>query len=194
VSCYLDALGGAYQAYRQLVREAAGEGAALPELVRTCYHVPYGKMAKKAHRHRLSLDGVSEAEADARFRSEVAPSLELPSLIGNIYTGSLYLALASLLEAEAGVLEGQQIGLFSYGSGCAAEFFAARVVPGAAAAVAALEISRPLHDRQRITVAQYEAIRNADAGADRAPVGTLEPSAPGIAYLGVEGERRVYSN
>jgi hydroxymethylglutaryl-CoA synthase len=193
VSCYLDALAGAYQAYRQ---QLAADGAAEPELARTCYHVPYGKMAKKAHRHRLAQDGISEAEADARFKAEVAPSLELPSVVGNIYTGSLYLALASLLELQATELEGQHIGLFSYGSGCAAEFFAGRVVPGAAAQVAALEITRPLTDRRRIGVAEYETIRHADAGADRAPVGSLdEMSAPnGIAFRGVEGERRVYSN
>ena len=70
-------------------------------LARRCYHVPYGKMAKKAHRHVMQLEGATEAEADASYTAEVATSLRLPSQVGNIYTGSLYLALASLLEAEA---------------------------------------------------------------------------------------------
>ena len=81
----------------------------------------------------MQLEGASEAEADASYTAEVAASLRLPSQVGNIYTGSLYLALASLLEAEAAELEGQRIGLFSYGSGCCAEYFAGRVVKGAGA-------------------------------------------------------------
>jgi hydroxymethylglutaryl-CoA synthase len=116
VQCYLDALAGAYEAFREVAPGA--------QLSRRCYHVPYGKMARKAHRHVLALEGRGEAEADASFAQEVAPSLRLPAQVGNIYTGSLWLSLASLLEAEAATLEGQRIGLFSYGSGCTAEFFA----------------------------------------------------------------------
>ena len=190
VGCYLDALGGAFEAWRALdeTREP---------IVRTCYHVPYGKMARKAHRYRLGLDGIDEAAADASFEREVAPSLALPSLVGNVYTGSLYLALASLLHLEAGQLEGQRIGLFSYGSGCTAEFFSGRVAAGAAQLVHALDLAGPLAGRRRLTVAEYERIREADSGVDRAPVGTLEgpgPTLGSIAFLGVDSERRVYSN
>jgi hydroxymethylglutaryl-CoA synthase len=188
VACYLEALEGAFGAFS----EVAGEGT----LARTCYHVPYGKMAKKAHRHRLPLEAraASDAEFDASFANEVAPSLELPSLVGNVYTGSLYLALASLLDAQADQLEGQRIGLFSYGSGCTAEFFSARVVEGATRAVNQLQIAAALDGRVRLTVPEYEAIRRADAAADQAPVGTLPAPSGSVAYLGVEQERRVYQN
>jgi len=189
VACYLDALAGAFGAWR--------EPAPSTELARTCYHVPYGKMAKKAHRHRCAIEG-REAEADASFEREVAPSLVLPSLVGNVYTGSLYLALASLLDGEARILEGERIGLFSYGSGCTAEFFSGVVVAGAARTVEELALAAPLADRARLTVAEYEAIRRADEAADRAPVGTLVPPgaalAQTISYLGVEDGKRIYSN
>jgi hydroxymethylglutaryl-CoA synthase len=191
VACYLDALQGAYEGW---LAQGGAEGG---PLARTCYHVPYGKMAIKAHRRRKQIDGLSESEADASFAIEVAPSLILPSRIGNVYTGSLYLALASLLHAEAKVLEGERIGLFSYGSGCAAEFFAGRVQEGAASFVEQLRIDEPLAARRRLDMAEYEAIRRGDVAADRrraereaAPGQAAEGS---VAFLGIDpGERRVY--
>lgn len=200
VQCYLDALEGAYRDWQQ------ANGSEEP-LARTCYHVPYGKMSRKAHRHRKMLDGLSEQAADESFAVEVEPSLRLPSQVGNIYTGSLYLALASLLHHEAAELAGQRIGLFSYGSGCTAEFFAGRVHPEAAAVVQALRLDEPLAQRTRLSIAEYEALRHSDASADRrpAPEGSLatgiaeNPRSPHAGteghavFLGVDrGERRVY--
>lgn len=190
VQCYLDALAGAYESWRTVAR-AAGLG---DEIVRRCYHVPYGKMAKKAHRHVMQLEGKSEAEADASYNVDVAPSLRLPSQIGNIYTGSLYLALASLLEAEAAELEGKRVGLFSYGSGCCAEYFAGTVVDGAGAFADSLQLAAPLKDRRRYTFAEYEQIRMRDEEVDKRPVNGESHELPegSIAFLGVDSDRRVY--
>jgi hydroxymethylglutaryl-CoA synthase len=189
VQCYLDALAGAYREW-QRVAELDG----MPrQLCRQVYHVPYGKMAKKAHRHLCQLDGRSAAQADASFATEVAPSLWLPAQVGNIYTGSLYLALASLLDAEAAQLEGQTIGLFSYGSGCGAEYFAARVAGGADGFVRKLRLAEPIRERRRYTVAEYEAIRLADEDGDRRRVDDEATRACGAAaFLGVENEVRRY--
>jgi hydroxymethylglutaryl-CoA synthase len=196
VQCYLDALTGAYREWQRL-------GADGGPLVRTCYHVPYGKMARKAHQRRAQLDGVDEATADARYGIEVGPSLRLPSQVGNVYTGSLYLSLLSLLEAEAAALAGQRIGLFSYGSGCAAEFFAGRVSPEAAALIAAMDVTAPLRHRRRLTIPEYEELRQGDAEQDRrpAPEGAAASGANQPAtstdlrahYYGIDAqERRVY--
>ena len=192
VTCYLDALTGAYTAWRAL---GAGEQGALD---RCCYHVPYGKMARKAHRHRLALDAdheavVDESALDVSFRREVASSLVLPALVGNIYTGSLWLALASLLHVESEIIDGARVGLFSYGSGCTAEFFAGRVVPGAGAFARLLGLTAPIEARAPLTVAQYETIRRADGAVDRSEVGTMIPPDDGrVAFLGVDNDRRVY--
>ena len=189
VSCYLDAVAGAYDDWRA---EDARRGGGDP-LARTVYHVPYVKMAKKADRHRaITCEGLDEAAADARFEREVAPSLAFAAEVGNVYTGSLYMALASLLHAEAAVLEGKRVGLFSYGSGCGAELFAGRVVTGAGAFARALALDAPLHERVRLSFEAYEAIRRADGDEVK-----LDPrrEVPGerTAYLGIdEAERRVY--
>jgi hydroxymethylglutaryl-CoA synthase len=188
VDCYLDALAGAYGAWKEASATADVHG----DLARRIYHVPYGKMARKAHRHSRMLDGLGEAEADATFADEVATSLAFPAEVGNVYTGSLYLALASLLHHEAGAIEGRRIGLFSYGSGCVAESFAGRVASGAGAFAAQLRLDAPLTDRRRCTVAEYEAIRALDASADSRPVGEHQGRAGEVAFAGVDGERRVY--
>jgi len=186
VQCYLDALQHAYVDWTQL---AAGDEA----LARTCYHVPYGKMAQKAHRTRCAVDGLDDAAADQDFATTVAPSLQFSAQVGNVYAGSLYLALASLLHAEAAQLEGRRIGLFSYGSGCAAEFFAGRVAAGAGALTAALDLGAPLAPgaRTRLSIPDYEALRLGDAAADRR---TSDASSErSYAFLGIDtAERRVY--
>ena len=190
VQCYLDALTGAYEDWRSV----AGDEAEKP-LVRTCYHVPYGKMARKAHQRRCQIDGVPESEVDARFGSDVAPSLRLPGQVGNIYTGSLYLSLLSLLHAEAAQLANQQIGLFSYGSGCAAEFFTGRVTAEAASLIEAMDVAAPLRERRRLTIPEYEAMRRGDVDSDRRPVDEAQPEQPSDRplYRGVDPqERRVY--
>jgi hydroxymethylglutaryl-CoA synthase len=191
VQCYLDALAGAYGEWLRGAEPSDGP------TVRTCYHVPYGKMARKAHRLRRMMDGFTEEAADATFATEVESSLTLPAQVGNIYTGSLYLALASLLQCEASAIRGQRIGLFSYGSGCAAEFFAGRVADGAPEMVRKLDLDAPLRSCRRLTVAEYEELRRADHSADRrAPkdVESKRPAANGpVAFLGIDdGERRVY--
>lgn len=193
VQCYLDALAGAYDAWREASRAA---GYHPDSLVRRCYHVPYGKMAKKAHRHVMQLEGKTEAQADSSYTEQVASSLKLPSQVGNIYTGSLYLALASLLESEATELEGKRIGLFSYGSGCTAEYFAGRVVQGAGAFAQALRLAEPLENRRKYTIPEYEQIRHGDTEADVRPVNGQQDSIPAgsVAFLGVDSDRRVYSN
>lgn len=155
VTCYLDAVAGAYAEWKKL--DDAGDA-----LVRTVYHVPYVKMARKADRHRATAcEGLDEAAADARYDREVEPSLRFAAEVGNIYTGSMYLALASLLHFEAEALADQRIGLFSYGSGCGAEFFAGRVTKEAQRFARALR--EPLDLRERVDFAEYEAIRKADA-------------------------------
>jgi len=189
VQCYLDALAGAYSAWSEASREA---GYHRDSIVRRCYHVPYGKMAKKAHRHLMSIEGKTEEQADASYKEQVATSLKLPSQVGNIYTGSLYMALASLLEYEAADLEGKRIGLFSYGSGCTAEYFAGRVMPGAGLFVKQQKLAEPLAERRKYTIPEYEAIRGADYDVDRRPVEQLQVNGA-VAFLGVENERRVYT-
>ena len=196
VQCYLDALAGAYAEWQSLNTN--------PEpLVRTCYHVPYGKMARKAHQRRCQIDGLTDEAADKSFAEQVEPSLRVPSQVGNIYTGSLYLALLSLLYHQAEELAGQRIGLFSYGSGCAAEFFAGRVLPTAAEQIARAGVDDTLAHRQRLSIPVYEELRRNDVNVDQRPAEFPSAAESGAAFTmtecsprfsGIDNqERRIYT-
>jgi hydroxymethylglutaryl-CoA synthase len=57
-------------------------------------------------------------------------SLHLAKMLGNIYTGSLYNGLISLICDDSIDLSNKKVMLFSYGSGCAASMFYVHVKPG----------------------------------------------------------------
>ncbi len=90
VQCYLDALAGAYRGWKERALEAElirPGPVASEQLARICYHVPFCKMAKKAHVQvrRCDLDdhqapwdaAVEEAASAASFRAQSEASLAL---------------------------------------------------------------------------------------------------------------------
>ena len=102
MQCYTDALAAAYRGWKARARSRAscvrGDGIASEQLARICYHVPFCKMAKKAHvagcaRSTSPMLGRTDTDdaAAASFAAQVEPSLAACSRVGNIYTGSLYL-------------------------------------------------------------------------------------------------------
>jgi hydroxymethylglutaryl-CoA synthase len=189
VQCYLDALEGAYKAYQEAAGDTGGEGMYSDRFAALVYHVPYGKMSRKAHRHLRTLDG--DKDADASFDRLVGPSLMLPSQVGNIYTGSMYLALASLLSCSREDLTGKRVGLFSYGSGSCAEFFSAVVQPEAQARVKALGLENLLERRRALSIPEYEAIMAAREKLDDKPA--EETAGEGFRYQGTRDHKRIYA-
>jgi hydroxymethylglutaryl-CoA synthase len=207
INCYLDALSGAYRGWREraLAREVVRWGSELPseQLARVLYHVPFCKMARKAHgRVRLSdLEDTAgtelmapeareaEAQSAGSYAAQVASSLGLNSRVGNAYTASLYLALAGVLQGEAAQLAGKRIGLFSYGSGCVSEFFSGVVGSDAAAQVARAELEAVLARRERVTIAEYERLMQLPSDAPEPPHAT-----PGTFRLvEIKDGRRLYA-
>lgn len=116
------------------------------------YHLPFTKMGLKAN--NLAIANLAERDAK-KLTNEFKNSIELSKQVGNIYTGSLYLGLLSLL-VHAELKLNDLIGLFSYGSGAMAEFFTFNIEAGYRN-----EIIDPyliLNRRKRLTVAEYENI------------------------------------
>lgn len=197
VDCYLQALDGAFRDFERAGRGGAGKGA-LPITDRFAvflYHVPFPRMAWKAHRLLLDLDwrlreepaAPAESLVQASFDNAVSPYLAACRAVGNSYTASLYFCLASLLEREGARLGGEPVALFSYGSGCCAEFFSGVVGAGAAGADPGLR--RLLERRRAISVAEYEAMRSAEEKAVPAPPDGFQG---GFFYAGTERDRRRY--
>jgi len=190
IECYLDALTGAFRAFRDLERPALEEGEGLVDrLAQLLYHAPFPKMAAKAHRRLLEVDrgGTTDEIYAASYRDLVAPGLEAVSQVGNTYTASLYFCLASLLEDEGRTLSGRRIGLFSYGSGCCAEFFTG-VVPASAASLGATGVRASLAGRQLIDVPTYEQLLHDSEQGGRAPADFTGE----FVFHGIRDDRRIY--
>lgn len=149
---YLQALQECWKQYR----EQSGRG--FTDLQRFCYHLPFTRMAEKAH-ERLAKDS-GAAMTDALLAEQVGGSLGYNRITGNSYAASLYVGLACLLDNEAGDLAGRRLGLFSYGSGCVGEFFSGVVQPGYRDRLFSTEHRALLENRTELTYRQYEDIYN----------------------------------
>lgn len=197
IECYLEALAGA----RAVALEDRGE--VYDELLACLYHVPFVKMAHKAHRKELEcihhrafdLDNADDlALFDASHQRLVAPWLSLNAQVGNIYTGSLYLSLMDLLRQGQPQHADRWVSLFSYGSGCGATYMLGQIEPAAHTWAERLDPQATLDQRRALTVAEYEAMIEAFEQAERAD--HLDPAAwgvgEGLAYVGTQDHQRRY--
>ncbi len=66
------------------------------------------------------------AVSDASYAEVIEPGTIGPANVGNTYTASVYLGLASLFSERPNLAKGQRIGIYSYGSGLAASIFSLR--------------------------------------------------------------------
>lgn len=204
IDCYLDAFSGCWED----LRERAGERVAeldITALDACLYHVPFTKMAKKAH-HRhwevqlgrpVAREDPEVAQITASQAERVQPWLSLNERVGNIYTGSVFLALLDYLRRLDPEREGRAFSLFSYGSGCGAALQLARTVPGAASFAAQLDPTPDLDARKELTVEAYEALCEACERADENGTELADPArwevGGTLCYTGTVDHRRQYT-
>jgi 3-hydroxy-3-methylglutaryl CoA synthase len=127
------------------------------------YHTPFVGLVRQAHAVLVEEEN-PDADADVvreSFERLVAPSLRYCAEVGNVYTGSLYAALAGLLDSDAAPPAGSRLGLFSYGSGSCAEFYSGTVAEGARELLASRCMAPRIAGRRRATIAEYEEIMHA---------------------------------
>jgi len=100
------------------------------------------------------------ALAKKRFNARVQPSINVPTQCGNMYCGSVYGSLASILaNVDNATLQGKRIGLFSYGSGLASSMFSF-VVKGSVENMAKqLDIPARLESRRVVAPEVYDEVR-----------------------------------
>jgi polyketide biosynthesis 3-hydroxy-3-methylglutaryl-CoA synthase-like enzyme PksG len=150
---YLDCLSGSFAEYSRRV-SGADFATTFDQLA---MHTPFSGLVKAAHRKMMRASGAAAAEVEADFERRLAPSLRYPALVGNLCSGSVYLALASLLD-HAGVGDGARVGLYAYGSGCSSEFFSGLVDQHSVDAVAAMGIGGRLAQRRELSFAEYREL------------------------------------
>jgi len=90
------------------------------------------------------------------FVAKVGDTATFSRLVGNIYTGSIYLGLASLLETEK-IHAGERLCFGAYGSGCSALVFSA-IVQQQAESVPLRGLVKRLEERKQLSLQDYELL------------------------------------
>ncbi|WP_018143311.1 hydroxymethylglutaryl-CoA synthase [Alloscardovia criceti] len=132
-------------------------GAQASDFAAFLYHLPYTKMGAKGLKQLFALTDLS-AEEQELLRTRFDASIQYSRRVGNLYTGSLYLGLLSLLELDHSLMTGDTLALFSYGSGAVGELFTGRLVEGYEKYLYTREHQALLDNRQQVGMDEYESI------------------------------------
>ena len=157
-------------------------------------------------------DSVNDREAEkplrrlseSRFRDMCTDTHTISRQVGNCYTAAVYMNLASLVCNKGGALEGEQVLMYSYGSGAVATAFILRgraptgrnslsligkhAEPFTLDRIsAAVQMNERLEGRTKCDVTAFGAamdLRAARYGkCDYEPTGSVDALAPGTYYL-----------
>ncbi|MFI6040966.1 hydroxymethylglutaryl-CoA synthase [Nocardia sp. NPDC051321] len=183
IAAYLQAIEGAWKDYTER------GGRPIDEFAAFCYHQPFTKMAHKAHRHLAEFSGAA-AEPDD-IHDAIHTSTLYNRVIGNSYTASLYLGLASLLDHRDD-LAGKPIAMFSYGSGSVAEFFGGTVMPGYREHLRTAGHRAAIADRTPIDYAGYRSLHELSLPVDGGDHALVEEGRGPYRLAGLSGHKRIY--
>jgi hydroxymethylglutaryl-CoA synthase len=147
---YLNMLEKSWQQYHDLSKRTFSDHAYY------CYHIPVPRLVEKAHQHLAKVCG-QEKLSDDVMQQHIGNSLEYSRNIGNCYTASLYVGLASLLDLTEEDLSSKRLGFYSYGSGCVAEYFSGVVQPGYREQLNTAQHQAMLTQRKALSYPEYEA-------------------------------------
>ncbi|KAK7426004.1 3-hydroxy-3-methylglutaryl coenzyme A synthase [Neonectria magnoliae] len=123
-----------------------------------------------------------------RFQERVNPAIQVATMCGNMYCGSVWGGLASLVSVvDNKALEGKRIGLFSYGSGLAASFMSFRINGSVERISSVLDIPARLEARRAVTPETYDKMcdlrKQAHLQKNYVPKGEVSTIIPGTYYL-----------
>ena len=172
---YLDAVESTVAGYVEKVGEPIG----YDYFKKNIYHIPFSGMTLRATRAALRQFGVNaKGEARAVWEKKTLPSLNYVRRMGGTYASSTFVAMLSLIDACPDLVAGDRLGVFSYGSGCCAEFYSGLVGPRAGELAAAAGLPALLDARYNLSVREYEeAERERSCYID---CGDFEPSTNGF--------------
>jgi len=154
-----------------------------------CYHIPFTKMAEKAHKTLIRKVGatLTQAQQDA----QTLPSQVYNSILGNSYSASLFIGFISLLDNVKDNIEGKRISFFSYGSGCVAEFFTGIMQAGYKSVLMTASHKKQINQRLPLSYQQYlDFYHNVDNSVENIvyPVNNKGP----YRLAGIEEHKRYY--
>lgn len=171
---------------------AERSGLGLDAFARICFHLPFTRMAEKALEKLVkATGGQAAADEDARHRM-VGDSLVYNRQTGNTYAASLYEGLCSLLDHTPEDLAGKRIGMFSYGSGCMAEFFSGTLAPGYRERLFTEAHREMMNNRAPLTYRQYEDIFQYGVPEDGGDHEFAPYRTGPFRMAGIKGHKRIY--
>jgi len=103
------------------------------------------------------------------FEKKMASSLEASTIIGNLYTASMYMGFRSLLEFEyrkGTDLESKRVGFGSYGSGSSAMVFTGLIQSEYKEIVEGMNLEKEIGPRKKISIDEYESLRGNETNFD----------------------------
>ncbi len=182
---YLNALLTAWDHYAEQSRRG------WDDFARFCFHLPFTRLAEKALA-RLAGHLGQPSLAPAELAARLGTSLAYNRLTGNTYAASLYEGLAALLDNDPDDLGGKRVALFSYGSGCMAEFFSGVVQPGYRAHLRAAQHRQLLEGRTELAYQQYEDIFQLGVPKDGGEHAFAQYRTGPFRLAGISQHKRIY--
>ena len=155
---YLDSLKTTWVEYQKRNQVSLKDFAAI------CFHLPYPKLALKGL--KKIMDKSLSLEQQEQLQANFYQSILYSQKVGNIYTGSLFLGLLSLLVNSSTLKIGDRIALFSYGSGAVSEIFSGQLVAGFKQRLQTNRIEM-LNNRTPLSIPDYEKIFFEEAQLDQ---------------------------
>lgn len=152
---YINALRECFKLYKQ----KSGAKNPLDSTDFFCFHTPFYKMIQKAFDSlaKVEYPNISGQDSANLFLQKVEPTLYVSKRIGNIYTGSLYACLISLLYRTPDIKD-KNIFLFSYGSGLCSTLLQGRVISNPISSSQIADIDLMFNNRVQVPAEEYSRI------------------------------------
>lgn len=181
---YLDCLTTTWNEYRRKYNNSIDNFKAM------CLHLPYPKLGLKG------LNTITSEEPEHiknQLLEKFNDSIIYSQKVGNIYTGSLFLGLLSLLENNKDLYAGDKIALYSYGSGAVAEIFSMTLAKNFKNSLNFNRL-KDFNKRTRLTVDEYEKMFFEDTTPDaEGNLSFNEKEDNSLFYLdGIINHKRIY--
>lgn len=156
-----------------------------------CYHASVPRLVEKAHQHLLKVNGLDK-QLSGLLAEQIDASLHYGRQMGNSYTASLYIGLASLLDLIEQDMKNKRIGFYSYGSGCVAEFFSGIVQPSYRAQLNTSAHRSLFSNRTILSYPEYESFYTFPHPKDGSSMDMPVHQTTGFRLAAIRDHKRIY--
>ena len=162
-------------------------GKTLKDFAAMCLHIPFSKQGLKG------LQAIAQDEETlSRLTERFQEAIVYNKFVGNVYTGSIFLSLLSLLENSRALEAGDQILFYSYGSGAVCEIFSGSLVEGYQNYLEENRLEQ-LNERTKLSVEEYEQVFFKEVSLDENGTSIDLPADQSpFALIKVENHKRIY--